>query len=173
MITIKKEIKNISLSAIFSALIVVIILLGTFVEMIDITAAAICSVAVCVILMEAKKKYAFLVFLTSSVLCMIFAPLSTATLYFIGFFGYYPIIRQLIAKLPKFIRKIISFSVFNTSMILLLLVFKAVFAMTEEPVYMYFLLIAVLNLFFFSFDYFMDIFPIIYIKKIRTKIKFR
>ena len=58
MINIKKEIRLIAVSAIFSALIVAMLILGTFIELFDITVAAICTFAVRIILMEAKKKYA-------------------------------------------------------------------------------------------------------------------
>ena len=98
---VKKEIKKISLSAIFSALIVVTLQLGTFIEVLDITVAAICSLLIFTVQLEAKGKYPFLVFLTSSALALIFTPLSSATLYYIGFFGYYPIIKVLFEKCKK------------------------------------------------------------------------
>ena len=172
MINIKKEIKLIAVSAIFSAFIVAMLILGTFIELFDITVAAICTFAVCIILMEAKKKYAFLVYFTSSILGIIFVPLSTATLYFIGFFGYYPIIKQLLIKFPKLIQRIIGLIIFNVTMTALMLLFKTIFALTGEPAYMYILLFVTLNVIFICIDYLLDIFPFIYVKKIRNKIKF-
>lgn len=167
----KKEIKLITLSSLFSALIVVLILIGSFIELLDITVAAVCALAVYVIIIEAGGKYPFLVYITSSVLTLIFMPLSTSTLYFIGFFGYYPIVKRKLAKLKKHLRKFICAIIFNTSMITLMLLFKAVFALQNEPVYMYVLLLITSNVFFFSFDFLLDVFTIIYIKKLRNKIK--
>lgn len=168
----KKEIKKISLSAIFSALIVVMILLGTFIDVLDITVAAICSLIVYIIQLETKGKYPFLVYLTASVLSLIFAPLSTATLYFIGFFGYYPIVKLLLIKRNKKIRKLICTAVFNLAMIILFLLFKAVFALQNEPPAMYIALLVTVNVFFLCFDYLHDVFAFIYFKKLRNKIKF-
>lgn len=168
----KREIKKITLSSVFSALIVVLILLGTFIEILDITIAALCALAVFIILIEAGGKYPFLVYLTSSILCLIFTPLSTATLYFIGFFGYYPILKTKLKGLKKRVVKIICALVFNISMAALMLLFKAVFALQNEPPIMYVLLLITSNVFFFCFDYLLDVFTFIYFKKLRDKIKF-
>ncbi len=168
----KREIQKISISAIFSALIVVMILIGTFIEVLDITVAAVCSLIIYIVQIEAKGKYPMLVFLTSSVLSLIFTPLSTATLYFIGFFGYYPIIKKLFSKLGKGIRKIICIIIFNAAMIFMMLLFKTVFALQNEPFAMYAALLITLNIFFLCFDYLLDVFIFIYLKKIRSKIRF-
>lgn len=168
----KKEIKRIALSAVFSALIVVLILLGTFIELLDITVAAVCALAIYIVLMETKDKYPFLVYLSSSVLSLILTPLSTATLYFVGFFGYYPILKKSLSKQNKHIRKLICVLTFNIVMILMMLLFKTVFALQNEPPLMYILLLISSNVFFFCFDYLLDVFSFIYYKKLRDKIKF-
>lgn len=168
----RKDIKKIALSAIFSALIVVFILIGTFIELLDITVAAVCALTIYIVQIETKEKYPILVYITSSVLSLIFTPLSTATLYFVGFFGYYPILKQKLIKFKKQIRKLISILVFNVAMIALMLLFKAVFALQNEPPLMYALLLVTSNVFFICFDYLLDVFAFIYIKKLRDKIKF-
>ncbi len=168
----KKEIKKIALSAVFSALIVVLILIGTFIEVLDITVAAVCALAIHIVQIETKTKYPFLVYLTSSVLSLIFTPLSTATLYFVGFFGYYPILKLKLKNHKKSIRKLICTLVFNVAMILLMLLFKTVFALQNEPPLMYILLLIASNIFFLCFDYLLDVFTFIYFRKLRDKIKF-
>ena len=172
MIKIKKEIKLISLSAVFTALIVAFNMIGTFIDILDFTTAAICSFAVLIVMLEAKKKYAFMVYLASGILSALLVPLSTATLYYIAFFGFYPLVRHYTAKLHKTLRKAVCFAIFNILMALIMLLFKAVFALQNEPYYIYLLLLAALNIFFFAFDRLYDVFPYLYIKKIRNKIKF-
>ena len=168
----RKEINKISLSAIFSALIVVFMILGTIIEILDITTAALCSIIIFISQIEIKGKYPSLIYLTSSVLSLIFMPLSSATLYFIGFFGYYPIIRLLLSKYNKKLRKILCFVLFNISMVCMFLLFKALFALQNEPYSMYTLLLITINIFFLCFDYLFEYFAFIYFKKIRNKIKF-
>ena len=168
----KNDIRKIALSSLLSALIVVLVLFGTFIDLLDITVAAICALIINIVQIEVKGRYPFLVYVTSSILCLIFTPLSTATLYFIGYFGYYPIIKTKLTKLKKVYRKLICVLFFNVAMCLLMLLFKAVFALQNEPWQVYFALIITLNIFFICFDYLLDVFIFIYYKKIRTKIKF-
>ncbi len=167
----KSEIKKISLSSLLSALITVLIMLGYFIEMLDFTVAAVCSLIIYVSDIEIRGKYPFLVYITSCLLTLIFIPLSSASLYFIAFFGYYPIIKKRIGIKKKKLRKLICAALFNISMLITMLVFKAVFALQNEPAIMYVLLLITLNIFFFCFDYLLDVFIFIYIKKIRPKIK--
>lgn len=168
----KNDIRKTALSSLLSALIVVFILLGTFIEMLDITVAAICALIIHIVQIEVKGKYPFLVYITSSILSLIFTPLSTATLYFIGYFGYYPIIKLKMIKFKKWHRKLICALIFNASMCLLMLLFKTVFALQNEPWQIYVALLVTLNIFFMCFDYLLDVFIFIYFKKIRPKIKF-
>lgn len=170
---LKKQIRKITLSSVLSALIVVFLLLGSFIETLDLTVCALCTLIVFVCEIEIGEKYPLLVYLTSCVLSLIFQPLSTATLYFVAFFGYYPILRKKMKKLSKRTRKLICAIIYNMAMILLMLVFKAVFALQNEPWQMYLVLLVLSNVFFFCFDYLLDMFSFIYIKKIRTKFKFK
>lgn len=167
----KKDIKNITLSSIFSALIVVLILLGTLVELLDITVAAVCALIVFIVKIESGGKYPFLVYLTASILALVFIPMSSATLYFIGFFGYYPILKTVFRKLNKYLKKLICIIIFNISMCALMLLFKAVFALQNEPWQIYVALLVTSNIFFICFDYLLDVFIFIYLKKIRPKFK--
>ena len=165
----RKDIKNISLSSVMSALIVVLLMTGTFIEIIDITTAAICTLAVFIIQIEAKTKYALLVYFTSSALSLIFIPLSSATLYFVGFFGFYPILRHALKTIKKILRKLLCLMIFNINMCALFFLLKAVFALQNEPFELYVALIITANIFFICFDYLLDIFTFFYIKKIRPK----
>jgi hypothetical protein len=157
---------------VFTALIVVLNLLGTFVDILDFTTAAISSFAVLIVMLEAKKKYAFMVYAASGILSVLLVPMSTATLYYIAFFGFYPILRAFTSKFAKILRKTICFVCFNLLMAGIMLLFKAVFALQNEPYYIYLILLAALNIFFFAFDRLYDVFPILYVKLIRNKIKF-
>ena len=168
-----KEIRKISLSSILSALSTVLIAAGAFFEILDMTSAALACLIVYITDIEVKGKYPFLVYVTTCILSLIFVPLTTSTLYYISFFGYYPIIRKAFSKLKKLYCKLLCFGVFNIAMTATLLLSKTVFAMQNEPYWIYILLIAALNVFFLCFDYVLDVFVIIYIRKIRPQLNFR
>ena len=169
----KKNVRRMTVSSIFSALIVVFILLGSFIDILDITVAAVCTLAVYIIQLEVGGKYPLLVYITSAVLCLIFVPLTTATLYYVSFFGYYPILKKAFSKLPKLIRKIICTVFFNIVMILLMLLFKAVFALQNEPAELYIVLLISINVFYLCFDYLLDVFHIIYLRKLKKIINLK
>lgn len=166
-----KEIKKITLSSIFSGLTVALIIVGSLFELLDLTCAAFGALTVYISMLEIKGKYPFLIYLTASVLSLILIPLSTATLYYVAFFGYYPILRYRLRKLKKVFSKLICFGLFNFTMILLYLLFKAAFALQNEPYVMYLVLLITANVFFLCFDFALDVFAYIYIKKIRPKLK--
>ncbi len=169
----RNSIKKITLCSILSALAVVLIFLGSAVEMLDITVASVCSLIVYISMIECGKKYSFLVYWVASVLAFIFTSTTTTTLYFIAFFGYYPILKYYLRKLPKPLKKTICAVIFNVIMALLMLIFKAVFGLKGEPYYIYILLLLAENLFFFCFDYLLDVFYFIYLRFIRSKINFK
>ena len=169
----KKNIRKTTVSSIFSALIVVLILLGSFIDILDITVAAICTLAVYIIQIEIGGKYPLLVYITSSILCLIFVPMTTATLYYVAFFGYYPILKKLMSKLPKIVRKAVCLLFFNMIMILLMILFRTVFALQNEPIELYAVLLISINIFFICFDYMLDLFYFIYIKKLKKFINLK
>ena len=168
----KNDIKKITLSSIISALIVVLIAIGSLIDLLDITVAAVCTLAVFVIQFEIGTKYSFLVYLTSSVLSLILLPLTTSSLYYICFFGYYPLLKRYTRRFGKRLSKVSCALLFNIVMIILMLIFKAVFALQNEPWPIYAALLVTINVFFFCFDRLMDVFPILYLRKIRNKINF-
>ncbi len=169
----KKDIRNITLASIFAALSVAMIVLGSFIEMLDLTVAAFCALTVYISMIEIKGKFPFLIYLSTSILSLVITPLSTAVLYYIAFFGYYPIIRQKLKKAGKLVAKAICFLIFNITMILLFLLFKKIFALQNEPAFMYAILLLTANLFYLCFDYALDVFAFIYIKKVRPKLKLK
>lgn len=166
----KTKIRKITLSSIFAGLSTALIVLGSVMEIFDLTTAAFCSLLIYISMIEIKGKYPFLIYLTTCVLSLIISPMTTATLYYVAFFGYYPIIRHKLKRLKKTLSKLICFGVFNASMLLLFCFFKAVFSYQNEPIFMYVVLLVTANIFFFCFDYALDVFAFIYIKKIRPKL---
>ncbi len=165
------EIKKIALASILTSLSTVFIILGGFIDILDMTVAAICSLIIVISQIEIKGKYPFLIYITSSVLALIFMPLTTASLYYIAFFGYYPLIRLKTCCINKYISKTIHFVIFNVAMAAIMIMFKTLFALHNEPIYMYVILLVVSNVFFLCFDRILDVLAYVYIKKIRKNIK--
>ena len=79
---------------------------------------AIAGVLLVAVVIELGKRWAFLVYVAVSLLSVLLAPDLEAKLLFILFFGYYPIIKCVIEKLPrKPIRWVLKLAVFNIAAI--------------------------------------------------------
>ncbi len=73
----------------------VFLTLGAFVEVLDLSMAAIASLTVIFAVIELKGKYPYLVYLTTAVLSLLLLPSKTPALLYALFAGYYPILKAL------------------------------------------------------------------------------
>lgn len=87
--------------AVLCALAVVMLGLGAVVEIIDITAAAMASLALLPILLCYGAKYAWLSYAVTGVLGVLLMPQSLGAWMFAGLTGFYPIIKQKLDRLPR------------------------------------------------------------------------
>lgn len=163
----KSKFRQMALCAVFSALSVVLLLLGTFLDILDITVAAVCSLITVICFKETGIKYSLLMFMSTSLLSLIFTPASSAVIYYISFFGYFPCIVPYLAKLGKTLCTLLSFLIFNITLIADFLLFTKIFGIENEPWWMYVILIAVSDIFFFAYRYALAIFAFLYEKKLK------
>ena len=173
---VKKTIRNTAFSAVISALVSVVLILGGFFDAFDLLCAAAASVVIHVVFSEKGARNALMIFAVSAVLSNVLMPLRSCPMYFLFFFGYYPVLRGFLIKKikSKVLAFIISALIFNAVMVFLFSVFKAVFGMENEPFYMFIFLFAAANFFFFCFDRLIGRIMILYnykIKKIFDKMK--
>ncbi len=64
------------------------------------------------------RKWGFLAYGASAALCFMLIPEIEADLYYLFFFGYYPIVKELIERVkPKILAFVIKFAVFNASVV--------------------------------------------------------
>ena len=96
-----KDTKKITLSAMLTALGVVIMLLGAVIEMLDLTVGAIASLIVVFVFVEIGKPYHWLVWLCTSLITALIYPGSALWIEYFLIFGIYPILKAYIERLPK------------------------------------------------------------------------
>ena len=90
---------RIALAGMLSALAVVILTLGSLVDVVELSAAALASFAVMVAVLELGTGWAVGVFAVSAVLSLLLFPMRIATVTFALFFGYYPVLKVYLDKL--------------------------------------------------------------------------
>ena len=124
--------KKITVCAMISALGVVALYLGSFIEVLDISTAVLASVMCTVTVIEYGKGAPWSVFLVTSLLSLLLLPNKLPALLYAVFFGYYPIIKEKIEKLRSVILQwVIKLCIF-ASAIALTFFASTIFAINVE-----------------------------------------
>lgn len=92
----KKTTRRLTVSAILAALGVVLLMLGSLVQVLDLSMAAIASLLAVFAVIEIGGKYPFLIYAVTSVLSLLLLPVKTAALIYFVFAGYYPILKAVL-----------------------------------------------------------------------------
>ena len=115
-----RQIKYLTVSAMLSALGVVILGLGALVEVLDLSVAAIASLLTVYAVIEIGGAYPWLIWIVTSTTALLLLPMKTPVLFYALLTGYYPILKQKIdrkmARLPAWATKI---GVFAASLLLI------------------------------------------------------
>lgn len=106
--------KKIALSAILSALGVVFLLIGSFIDVLDLSSAAIAGFVLVVAVIELQGYYPVMMYFTISILSILVLPNKYPAIFFIFFGGFYPIFKAYAERFHYVISWIVKFSMFNT-----------------------------------------------------------
>lgn len=83
------------------ALCFVLMLIGSLIEVVDLSAAAIASFAVIFAVIELGGAYPMLIWICSSIIGFLLLPNKLPAIYFSMFFGWYPIAKNYFERLPS------------------------------------------------------------------------
>lgn len=96
-----------------TALTVVLMILGAVLELGMYACPLLAGVFFILVGEKYGRKYHVMLYAVSAVLCFLLVPNIEQNLIFAGFFGWYPIIRPSLQKLPKILSWIVKFGIFN------------------------------------------------------------
>ena len=109
------QVKYLTVSAMLSALGVVMLGLGSLVEVLDLTFAVIASLLTVYAVIEIGGAYPWLIWIVTSVVALLILPLKTPVLFYALLTGYYPILKQKIerrmARVPAWAFKMSVFAI--------------------------------------------------------------
>lgn len=145
--------KKMSLSAILVAISVVIMLLGSFLETVTLSSAAIASICVMVAVVELGYKYAAMVYVAASFLSFILLPVKDPAIFFAASFGFYPIVKALLEKIRSKISYLYKGLVFTAAFAFLYFVAIKFLAPQVDLMKYLFIIYPVALIVFFIFDY--------------------
>ncbi len=109
--------------AIFAALSVVILGLGTILQIVDLTASALAAIIILLLYLCYGARYALLSYAVTSVLAAVLMPQSFAVWSYIGLMGYYPVLKHKLDRLPKLLSWCLKLLLFAVVMAGCLLIF--------------------------------------------------
>ncbi len=167
----KNKTLRLALCAVLSALGVVFIYFGSLLEVLDMSAAVIASVACIFASIEFGGAYPWLIYAVTGILSLILVPNPMSALMYILFFGFYPILRHSLDKKGRVFGWILKELVFNLSLAVLLLLWKFVFSTEAEPFVLDLIFIVLAEIVFPVYDVALGRISQMYMTKIRHKLK--
>lgn len=149
---------KVALGGVMAALSLVVMLLTGFIPIGTYACPALAGIFLTVIVIELGAKWAWAVFAVISILSLLFAGDKEAALYFVMFFGFYPILKARIESLAKkWPQRILKLAVFNASMVAAFFLALYVFSVPADEfvlfgIYIPWLFLIAGNLFFIVYD---------------------
>lgn len=160
--------KKLTLSAIFTALGVVILYVGCFFQTIDMSVCAVASLIIVIVTLEFGAKTAFAVFLATAALALLLLPAKYIAALYAVFLGYYPLIKNLFERLPKALSWFLKILATNVAIAVMLVLGTLVFKIDDKTSLPIIALTVVLaNLCIILFDILLDRLIILYHIKFR------
>ncbi len=112
---VSEKTKKLTLSALLAAMGVVLLLIGAFIEVLDLSMAALASFFCIFAVIELGHGYPWMIYAVTGTLAIILMPQGLGGWFYILFFGYYPIIKEKVEKLTRPLSWIFKLLIFNTS----------------------------------------------------------
>ncbi len=112
----RQAIRRMVTCAVFAALSVVLLGIGTVLEIIDLSASALAAIIVLLIYLCYGGRYALLTWGVTGVLGAVLLPSSFAVWTYIGLMGYYPVLKQCFDRLPRVLAWLLKLLLFAAVM---------------------------------------------------------
>lgn len=167
---------KVAFCGIIAAVSVIVMMLTGLVPIASIALPAIAGCLLIPVVAEFGAKWGFGVFAVCALVSLIMVPDREAMLFYILFFGYYPVLYAVLNRInSKVLRYIVKFVIFNAAFLLELWLSVKVLGIPFEEIEILgkftlavFLILG--NLMFFIYDYAMNGLVLMYIRRFRDKI---
>ncbi|MCL2773136.1 MAG: hypothetical protein FWD71_07275 [Oscillospiraceae bacterium] len=181
----RNPIKKIALSAILSALGVIFLAIGSIINILDLSSAAIAGFVIVISVIEIQGKYPVLTYLVISIVSVLILPDKLPSVFFIFFAGFYPIFKAYIERFHYILAWVVKFSLFNIILAIMIWTVKFLSAKSFLPsldnmtFFNYFkenfkfIVFVIANITFLLYDIAMTRIITLYIIKIRKLLKLK
>lgn len=171
----RRRTKYLAVSAILTALGVIILSLGSLIEVLDLSTAVLASILCVYAMIEMGGAYPWMIWLATAILSALLLPLKTPAFFYALFFGYYPILKAYLERLPGPVEWILKLVSLHASLVLIWLLFK-IFIPSEpetETHGMLYLLYGMILCGFFLYDYVLTKLITLYLRRLRDRFRIR
>ena len=170
-----KKTRFIAISAILCSLGALLLYLGSVIEILDLTAGAIASLLVVMAVIEMGGKWPYLIWLVTSALSLILLPNKFIALFYLLFYGAYPILKSKIEKLNSIVSWVLKLVMFNASLAIVIFVTMKVVTLANQNPDLAFTwtVFAVSNFTFVLFDVALSKLITLYLLKLRHSLRIK
>ena len=114
----KRQSSSIALGGVFSALCLVLMFMTGMVPFATYMLPALAGAMLCAVVVENGAKVALMVYASVSILSLFIVPDREASMIFICFFGYYPILKEQLERIPRrVVEFVLKFALFNVAIV--------------------------------------------------------
>lgn len=163
--------KYLTVSAMLVALGVILLGLGSLINTLDLTVAALASILCVWAVIEMGKTYAWMIWLVTSFLSLLLLPQKTPGCFYL-FIGLYPILKERLERLPRAVEWVLKIVIFHAMIALCWLVLR-IFVPEEAALEFGWLLLATYALAlvaFLLYDYALTKLISFYLQKLQKRI---
>ncbi len=113
----------------------VVLLLPTVIGMFTYALPAFAGMIIMFCVIELDKKWALGIYAAVSLLGLLIIPNKEAVVYYVAFFGYYPVVKAILeSKVPRVVEYILKFLIFNVAVVFATILLVKVFGMPLSQV---------------------------------------
>lgn len=184
---VSEKTKKLTLGAVLASMGVVLLTIGGFIEVLDLSMAALASFFCIFAVIEMGKGYPVMIYAATGILAVALMPQSLSGWIYLLFFGYYPIVKEKLEKLPQTVAWILKLAVFNLAVTvyaticyflflgdleILLSEFSSLFGGMNIGGALIAIIYAVLNVTFVIYDFALTKLITLYLVRLRRKFRF-
>ncbi len=168
-----KQSKKIALGSMLSALGVITLLAGSFIEVLDLTAIVFSMIFIIIAVIELGGAFPWVIYAVTGTLALLLCPLKIVALEYILFGGIYPIFKEIFERKHYIIAWTLKLSLFNTGLLLIILLSEYILHLPDTGFAFRVPIILFGNLFFIIVDLALTRIITFYIMVIRKKLKLK
>lgn len=126
-----RNVLNLTFSALLSALGVVVLSIGSFIEVLDLSACLLAAMILVIMVIEIGGAYPWLTYAVTATISVMLLPNKFSVAIYILFAGNYPMLKRLIEKTKPFIGWILKLLLFNLEFTLIYFVSTRIFMISD------------------------------------------